>query len=82
MLDLARLYLTLDDAESCQQQCSVLLKSDQVNESATLVSSFVAVFRLNHHAAKASILVFHMEVVYVCYPLRHVGRVVVSPLCM
>lgn len=49
MLDLARLYLTLDDAESCQQQCSVLLKSDQVNESATLVSSFVAVFRLNHH---------------------------------
>ncbi|XP_041939131.1 tetratricopeptide repeat protein 21B [Alosa sapidissima] len=37
MLDLARLYLTLDDVEACQQQCSLLLKSDQVNESATLM---------------------------------------------
>lgn len=38
MLELARLYLTLDDVDACQQQCSVLLKNDQVNESATLVS--------------------------------------------
>ena len=43
MLELARLYLTLDDMESCQQQCSVLLKSDQVNESATLVSSSASI---------------------------------------
>lgn len=39
MLELARLYLTLEDIEACQQQCSVLLKSDQVNEAATVVSS-------------------------------------------
>uniref|UniRef100_A0AAY4BBA0 Tetratricopeptide repeat domain 21B n=1 Tax=Denticeps clupeoides TaxID=299321 RepID=A0AAY4BBA0_9TELE len=37
MLELARLYLALDDVDACQQQCSVLLKNDQVNESATLM---------------------------------------------
>lgn len=25
---------------------------------------------------------FHMAVVHICYPLRHAGRVVVSPLCI
>jgi hypothetical protein len=44
MLELARLYLTLDDVDGCQQQCSVLLKSDQVNEDATLVSSIYMPF--------------------------------------
>lgn len=38
MLELAQLYLTLDDVEACQQQCSVILKNDPVNEAATLVS--------------------------------------------
>lgn len=38
MLELAQLYLTLDDVEACQQQCSAILKNDPVNESATLVS--------------------------------------------
>lgn len=38
MLELAQLYLTLDDVEACQQQCSAILRNDPVNESATLVS--------------------------------------------
>lgn len=37
MLELARLYLTLDEADACQEQCSVILKNDQFNEDATLV---------------------------------------------
>ena len=37
MLELSRLYLTLDDLEACQQQCGVILKNDQLNEDATLV---------------------------------------------
>ncbi|XP_035377935.1 tetratricopeptide repeat protein 21B [Electrophorus electricus] len=37
MLELAQLYLTLDDAEACQHQCGVLLKNDPVNEAATLM---------------------------------------------
>lgn len=37
MLELARLYLTLDEVDACQDQCSVILKSDQFNEDATLV---------------------------------------------
>lgn len=37
MLELARLYLTLDEVDACQEQCSVILKSDQFNEDATLV---------------------------------------------
>lgn len=39
MLELARLYLTLDEVDACQEQCSVILKSDQFNEDATLVCS-------------------------------------------
>lgn len=38
MLELAQLYLTLDDVEACQQQCGIILKNDPVNEAATLVS--------------------------------------------
>lgn len=37
MLELARLYLTLDEVDACQDQCSVILKNDQFNEDATLV---------------------------------------------
>ena len=39
MLELARLYLFLDDIDACQQQCGLLLKSDQVSEDATLVGA-------------------------------------------
>uniref|UniRef100_A0A8D3AN31 Tetratricopeptide repeat domain 21B n=1 Tax=Scophthalmus maximus TaxID=52904 RepID=A0A8D3AN31_SCOMX len=37
MLELARLYLTLDEVDACQEQCSVILKNDQFNEDATLM---------------------------------------------
>lgn len=38
-MELARLYLTLDEVDACQEQCSVILKNDQFNEDATLVRS-------------------------------------------
>jgi len=37
MLELARLYLTLDEVDACLEQCGVILKNDQFNEDATLV---------------------------------------------
>ena len=40
MLALARLYLTVDDLDSCQQQCVQLLKMDSENDAATVVSTF------------------------------------------
>lgn len=48
MLELAQLYLTLDDVEACQQQCSAILRNDPVNESATLVS-FLKQMLLSHN---------------------------------
>lgn len=38
MLALARLYLTVDDLDACQQQCVQLLKMDAENDAATVVS--------------------------------------------
>lgn len=37
MLELARLYLAQDDSDACQHQCSLLLRSEQDNEAATMV---------------------------------------------
>lgn len=37
MLELAQLYLNLDEVDACQQQCSGILKRDKFNEEATLV---------------------------------------------
>lgn len=37
MLALAKLYLTVDDLDACQQQCVALLKMDPGNDSATVV---------------------------------------------
>lgn len=37
MLELAQLYLTLDEIDACQNQCSQILKNDKFNEEATLV---------------------------------------------
>lgn len=37
MLELARLYLTLDEVDACQEQCSLILMNDQFNEDATLM---------------------------------------------
>lgn len=41
MLALARLYLTMDDLDSCQQQCVQLLKMDSENDAATVVSTSI-----------------------------------------
>ena len=38
MLKLARMYLTVDDLDACQQQCVQLLKMDAENDDATVVS--------------------------------------------
>uniref|UniRef100_A0A8C5SQZ9 Tetratricopeptide repeat domain 21B n=1 Tax=Laticauda laticaudata TaxID=8630 RepID=A0A8C5SQZ9_LATLA len=38
MLELARLYLALDEVDACQYQCAALLKNDQDNVAATTVS--------------------------------------------
>ena len=43
MLALARLYLTMDDLDSCQQQCVQLLKMDSENDAATVVSTSIDV---------------------------------------
>lgn len=56
MLELARLYLTLDDVEACQQQCSVLLKSDQVNEAATVMMADLMFRKQDYEQA-----VFHFQ---------------------
>lgn len=37
MLQLARMYLTVDDLDACQQQCVQLLKMDSENDDATVV---------------------------------------------
>lgn len=39
MVELARLYLTLDEADACKEQCRIILKIDPHNEDATLVCS-------------------------------------------
>ncbi|XP_047456224.1 tetratricopeptide repeat protein 21B [Mugil cephalus] len=56
MLELARLYLTLDEADACQEQCSVILKNDQFNEDATLMMADI-MFR-KHDYKQA---VFHFQ---------------------
>ncbi|XP_017279892.1 tetratricopeptide repeat protein 21B [Kryptolebias marmoratus] len=37
MLELARLYLTLDETHACQDQCKEILKNEKFNEEATLM---------------------------------------------
>ncbi|XP_051938741.1 tetratricopeptide repeat protein 21B-like isoform X1 [Hippocampus zosterae] len=37
MLELARIFLTLDEVDACQEQCNVILKNDQFNQDATLM---------------------------------------------
>ncbi|KAJ8385445.1 hypothetical protein AAFF_G00188970 [Aldrovandia affinis] len=56
MLELARLYLTQDDIEACQQQCSTLLKSDQVNEAATVMMADLMFRKQDYEQA-----VFHFQ---------------------
>uniref|UniRef100_A0A672QNB8 Tetratricopeptide repeat protein 21B-like n=1 Tax=Sinocyclocheilus grahami TaxID=75366 RepID=A0A672QNB8_SINGR len=56
MLELAQLYLTLDDVEACQQQCSAILKNDPVNESATLMMADLMFRKQDYEQA-----VFHFQ---------------------
>ncbi|XP_020612885.1 tetratricopeptide repeat protein 21B-like [Orbicella faveolata] len=48
MLALARLYLTVDDLDSCQQQCVQLLKMDSENDAATVMMADL-MFRKNEY---------------------------------
>lgn len=48
MLELARLYLTVDDLDSCQQQCVQLLKMDAENDDATVMMADL-MFRKNEY---------------------------------
>lgn len=49
MLELAQLYLNLDEVDACQQQCSAILKRDKFNEEATLVC-FDSLTLLKYHS--------------------------------
>ena len=46
MLKLARMFLTVDDLDACQQQCVQLLKMDAENDDATVVSTCVVIGRI------------------------------------
>ncbi|XP_058478817.1 tetratricopeptide repeat protein 21B [Solea solea] len=56
MLELARLYLTLDEVDACQEQCSVILKNDQFNEDATLMMADIMFRKQDYEQA-----VFHFQ---------------------
>ncbi|KAF3843060.1 hypothetical protein F7725_001909 [Dissostichus mawsoni] len=56
MLELARLYLTLDDVDSCHDQCSIILKNDQLNEDATLMMADIMFRKQEYEQA-----VFHFQ---------------------
>ncbi|KAK2839753.1 hypothetical protein Q5P01_013493 [Channa striata] len=56
MLELARLYLTLDEVDACQEQCSIILKNDQFNEDATLMMADIMFRKQDYEQA-----VFHFQ---------------------
>ncbi|XP_034042968.1 tetratricopeptide repeat protein 21B [Thalassophryne amazonica] len=56
MLELAQLYLTLDDMDACQDQCSDILKADQFNEDATLMMAELMFKKQDYEQA-----VFHFQ---------------------
>ncbi|XP_015214562.1 tetratricopeptide repeat protein 21B isoform X1 [Lepisosteus oculatus] len=56
MLELARLYLSQDDTEACQHQCTVLLKNDQDNEAATMMMADLMFRKQDYEQA-----VFHFQ---------------------
>ncbi|XP_054643710.1 tetratricopeptide repeat protein 21B isoform X1 [Dunckerocampus dactyliophorus] len=51
MLDLAQMFLTLDEVDACQEQCSVILKKDQFNEDATLMMADLMFRRQDYEQA-------------------------------
>ena len=48
MLELAKLYLTTEDLDTCQHQCMTLLKNDKENDSATVMMADL-MFRKNEY---------------------------------
>ncbi|XP_041662255.1 tetratricopeptide repeat protein 21B [Cheilinus undulatus] len=56
MLELSRLYLTLDEVDACQEQCSIILKNDQFNEDATLMMADIMFRKQDYNQA-----VFHFQ---------------------
>uniref|UniRef100_A0A8C3AZP6 Tetratricopeptide repeat domain 21B n=1 Tax=Cyclopterus lumpus TaxID=8103 RepID=A0A8C3AZP6_CYCLU len=56
MLELARLYLTLDEVDACQEQCGVILKNDQFNEDAILMMADIMFRKQDYEQA-----VFHFQ---------------------
>ncbi|KAF7660541.1 hypothetical protein LDENG_00280090 [Lucifuga dentata] len=63
MLELARLYLTLDEMDACQEQCSIILKNDQFNEDATLMMADLMFRKQDYEKA-----VFHFQQLLECKP--------------
>lgn len=70
MLELARLYLTLDEVDACQEQCSVILKSDQFNEDATLVRSVSPRLTGVTGGRLTGVTSRHTLISHVCFGLR------------
>ncbi|KAJ3592050.1 hypothetical protein NHX12_007180, partial [Muraenolepis orangiensis] len=56
MLELSRLYLTLDDLEACQRQCGAILDTDSYNEDATLMMADLMFRKQDYEQA-----VFHFQ---------------------
>ncbi|XP_074159318.1 tetratricopeptide repeat protein 21B [Sminthopsis crassicaudata] len=56
MLELARLYLALDDPVACQRHCALLLKNDQDNEAATMMMADLMFRKQDYEQA-----VFHFQ---------------------
>uniref|UniRef100_A0A665UEK1 Tetratricopeptide repeat domain 21B n=1 Tax=Echeneis naucrates TaxID=173247 RepID=A0A665UEK1_ECHNA len=56
MLELASLYLTLDESDACQEQCSIILKNDQFNEDATLMMANIMLKKQDYEKA-----IFHFQ---------------------
>lgn len=63
MLQLARLYLTVDDLDACQQQCVQLLKMDAENDDATVVSKTTFARR-----AKSKMFFFRQGAIFCSIP--------------
>uniref|UniRef100_A0A3Q3QWQ7 Tetratricopeptide repeat domain 21B n=1 Tax=Monopterus albus TaxID=43700 RepID=A0A3Q3QWQ7_MONAL len=56
MLELAQLYLTLNEVDACQEQCSIILKDDKFNEDATLMMADIMFRKQDYEQA-----VFHFQ---------------------
>ncbi|XP_004081785.1 tetratricopeptide repeat protein 21B [Oryzias latipes] len=56
MVELARLYLTLDEADACKEQCRIILKIDPHNEDTTLMMADIMFRKQEYEQA-----VFHFQ---------------------